>query len=392
VNGVDSGDSVAMRQLSPLLADIQTIFGSLNQFIPTANFANLFNQNRTTSNLQDATQVAAAIAAALQGLPEPESRLASVACKTQYQGTIAALTAATIAGFGLTASDAGNIDDASNSCVLIDSSIAGETGLYQLKTNGQLQKLNTALFGANMGYYTRFYIIDSSREFAIRQLDAATNAVEIEEIPYVDEFTGLGPIVVSNLNKTVNLKFKATDFVLDGDGLNLNPVFRDAIGLIPGLQSSLTTLTTLVNDINTSLSQQITTLTGVVTQLTGRVDTMQAKLSNAFADVLEILFLSGVPYIKGLTGTWDLAPSGFVQELSGNADKGVMRVTHNRGVRIRPDYFEANQAGENQAMAAGFFCGAIEPNYFEVAIEKYKPVKLMLPAGLKSGAFEYNSL
>jgi hypothetical protein len=387
INGVDGGDSVAMRQLTPLTQDIQTLFNSLSNYIPTASFANLFNQARTGANLQDQAQVAAAIAAALQGLPEPESRLASVACKTQYQGTIAALTAATIAGFGLTASDDGNIDDASTSCVLIDSPIAGETGLYQLKTNGQLQKLNQALFGANMGYYTRFYVIDSSREFAIRQLDAATNAVEVEEIPYTDEFTGLGPIVVSNLNKTINLKFKATDFVLDGDGLNLHPAFRDAIDLIPGLQSSLTSLTTLVNDINSSLSQQITALTGQVTTLTGQVSAIQNKLSNAFADVLEILFLAGVPHTKGLTGTWDLAPSGFVQELNGDADKGLMRVTHNRGVRIRPDYFEANQAGENQAMAAGFFCGAVEPNFFEVRIEKYKPVKLMLPAGLKAAAF-----
>jgi hypothetical protein len=386
-NGTDDGDSVAMRQLKPLAQDIQTLLGSLSNYIPTASFANLFNQARTGANLQDQTQVAAAIAAALQGLPEPESRLASVACKTQYQGTIAALTAATIAAFGLTASDDGNIDDASTSCVLIDSPISGETGLYQLKTNGQLQKLNQALFGANMGYYTRFYVIDSSREFAIRQLDSVTNAVEVEEIPYTDEFTGLGPITVSNLNKTINLQFKATDFVLDGDGLNLHPAFRDAIGLIPGLQDALTLLTTAVNDINTNLSQQITDLTGQVTDLTGQVSAIQTKISNAFAEVLEILFLSGVPHIKGLTGTWDVAPSGFVQELSGNADKGVMRVTHNRGVRIRPDYFEANQAGENQAMAAGFFCGAIEPNYFEVAIEKYKPVKLMLPAGLKSGAF-----
>lgn len=387
VNGTEGGDSVAMRQLNPLLTDIQTLFGSLNQFIPTTNFANLFNQARTANGLQDGTQVAAAIAAALQGLPEPESRLASVACKTQYQGAIASITAATIASFGLTASNDGNIDDASNTCVLIDSPIAGETGLYQLKTNGQLQKLNAALFGANMGYYTRFYVIDSSREFAIRQLDAATNAVEVEEIPYTDEFTGLGPIVVSNLNKTINLKFKPTDFVLDGDGLNLHPALRSAIDLIPGLQSALTTLTTQVNDINTSLSQQITTLTGTVTQLSGQVTAMQTKLSTAFADVLEILFLSGTPHIKGLTGVWEVAPAGFVQELSGNADKGVVRVTHNRGVRIRPDYFEANQAGENQSMAAAFYCGAIEPNYFEVAIEKYKPVKLMLPAGLKAAAF-----
>jgi hypothetical protein len=387
VNGVDAGDSVAMRQLTPLLSDIQTIFGSLNQFIPTANFANLFNQARTGANLQDATQVTAAIAAALAGMPEPESRLASVACKTQFQGAIASITAATIAGFGLTASDAGNIDDASNSCVLIDSPIAGETGLYQLKVNGQLQKLNAALFTANMGYYTRFYIIDSSREFAIRQLDSVSNSVEVEEIPYVDEFTGLGPITVSNLNKTVNLNFNAVDFVLGGDGLNLHPALRSALDLIPGLASSLAALETLVNDLNTNLSQQITTLTGQVTTLTGQVSSIQTKLQNAFADVLEILFLAGVPHIKGLTGTWDLAPSGFVQELSGDADKGLMRVIHNRGVKVRPDYFEANQAGENQAMAVGFFCGAIEANYFEVAIEKYKPVKLMLPAGLKSGAF-----
>ena len=74
-------------------------------------------------------------------------------------------------------------------------------------------------------------------------------------------------------------------------------------------------------------------------------------------------------------------------EIEGNADKGVMRITHNRGVAIVPSYFEANNAGDNQRMCAGFFVGAVTPNFFEVCVEKYKPVKLLLPAGLKDAAF-----
>ena len=320
MNGVDDGDSVAMRQLTPLANDIQSILGSLGNYLQGSQFAGLFNQAATTANLQNNTQVQAAIANALAALPEAESRLASVACKVVYQGSLATMTAAILNGFGLTASDAGNIDDASTSCVLVDSPIAGETGLYQLNTTGSLTSLNPALFAANMGYYTRFYIIDNSREFAIRQLNAASNGLEVEEIPYTDEFSGLGPIVVSNLNKTVNLKFKATDFVVDADGLNLHPALISAIGEIPGLASTVMALESLVNDLNTTLSAQITGITGQVTILTGQVSALQTKIANSFANYLEILFIAGAPKVRTANG-WESAPSGLVQEIEGNADK-----------------------------------------------------------------------
>lgn len=400
-NGVNPGDSVAFRQLKPLSDDILAIANSLANYVQSANFGTLFNQYRTSGDLQDADQVEAAIAAALAGLPESESRLASVAVKTVYQGTVANLTAAMVSDFGLTQNDSGEIDDANNSCVLIDSPVAGETGLYQLKSNNQLQKLNSALFASNLGYYTRFYVIDSSREFSIRSIDAPTFGLEIEEIPYVDEYTGLGPIEVSNLNKTINLKFSPLDFVMGVDGFALHPSIKDALNLIPTMQSALDALTTGFQDLNTLVSQAITDLTGQVTTLTGTVSSqgqqlsalqfalqsIQTKLANAFARYQEIFFLGGVANVRDTAGNWMLAPNTMVQELSGDEDTGLYRITHDRGTVTLPSYFEANQAGEPKIACQNFQIGDVTASSFLVRVEKYKPVLLMMPAGINGAAF-----
>jgi hypothetical protein len=401
INGVEDGDAVAMRQLRPVLQDIQTINGSLANYVQSSQFGPLFNQYRTSLDLQDANQVDVAIATALAGLPEPESRLASVAVKTVWQGANADLTNAIISGFGLTASDAGNIDDASTSCVLIDSPIAGETGLYQLRTNGSIQKLNAALFEAQMGYYTRFYVIDSSREFAIRQLDTATNAIEVEEIPYTDEYAGLGPIVVSNLNKTINFSFNAAEFVMGAEGFSLHPALKAAIDLIPGMGDAIDQVTQGLADLNAQISQQITDLTGQVTNLSGQVSSqgvsisalqtavqaITSRLANAFANLQEILFLGGVPQVKDSSGVWTLAPNNLIQELSSDADTGIYRVNHGRGTIAIPQYFEANAQGEPQMACPIFQYGGMTQNSFDIRIEKYKPVLLVLPAGLNGSVF-----
>lgn len=400
-NGVNDGDAVAMRQLTPLAADILAISTSLGQYVKTADFGSVFNQYRTSTNLQNGTQVDAAIAAALQGLPAPESRLASVAVAKVYQGTIANLTTAMVTGFGLIPNDSGDLDDSNVSAILIDSPVAGESGVYQLKSNNQLQKLNAALFAANLGYYSRFYVIDSSREFAVRSLDTATFGLEIEEIPYIDEYAGLGPIEVSNLNKTINLKFSALDFVMGADGFAIHPNLKSALNLIPTLQSAVEALTTGFQDLNTQVSQAITDLTGQVTTLTGAVTTqgqsisalqnalqaIQTKLANAFSKYQEILFLGGVANVRDAAGIWMLAPNTMVQELSSDADTGIYRVTHDRGTIAIPSYFEANQVGEPKVACQNFQLGNMTQNTFDIRIEKYKPVLVMLPAGVSSAAF-----
>jgi hypothetical protein len=399
VNGVDAGDSVAMRQLTPLAQDIQATIASLATYVKTSDFGGIFNQLRGQANLQDLSQVEAAIAAALAGLPEPSTRLASVAVKTVHQGNMASLTPAVIAQFGLQASDSGDIDDVNVTAILLDSPVAGESGLYQLKLNGQMQSLNAALVAANVGYYSRFYVIDSSREFAIRSLDLGAGTLEVEEIPYVDEYTGLGPVVVSNLNKTINLNFSALDFVMGADGFALNPAIRSALDLIPGFQQAIDTVSDLLSDLNTTLSNQITQLSGQITQLSGQVTTQGNSLSalqttvqmiadqlaNAFASVQEILFLNGVPNVRSAQG-WIAAPSSFVQELSGDLDKGLFRISHNRGTMTVPTYFEANQLGEVQRACFLFDITALSNNAIEMRVEKYKPVLVMLQAGLKAYA------
>lgn len=400
VNGVEPGDSVAMRQLTPVVQDLQQVLSSLANYVQTADFGSLFNQFRTQNNLQSLSQVEAAIAAALTGLPEPTSRLASVAVKTVYQGNFASMTPAVIAGFGLQASDLGNIDDSNATAVLLDSPIAGETGLYQLSTNGQMVSLNPGLIEANLGYYTRFYVIDSSREFAIRSLDLVASTLEVEEIPYVDEYTGLGPINVSNLNKTINLNFSALDFILGAEGLALNPDIREALDLIPGFQQAIDTVSDLLSDLNATLSNQITQLTGQITQLTGQVtgqgnsisalqstvQTLLDQMASAFAQVQEILFLNGVPNVRSGQG-WIPAPSSLVQELSGDLDNGLFRISHNRGIKTVPSYFEANQLGEVQRACYLFDLTSVTDSAVELRIEKYKPVLVMLSSGLNASAF-----
>lgn len=396
IDGVDDGDSVAMRQLRPLVQDIQSLTSGMANYVQNSAFSGLFGQLRQDSNLQDAAQVQAAIAAALAGMPDAESRLASVAVKVLYQGTRSSLTPAIIAGFGLTPSDSGDIDDASTTCLLLDSPTPGETGLYQLRTNNQIQSLNSALAGSGLGYYTRFYVVDSSREFAITNIDG--NNLEVREIPYVDEYTGLGPIEVSNVNKTINLRFSATDFVVNGDGLNLHPALRESILSIPGLSQTIEALQDLVTTLNTTLSNRLTELTGQVTNLTGQVaqqaqnltglrslvEELQTKIEQAFDDFTEILFLSGVPNIRNSSGNWIPAPTSLCEELGGDANKGLYLIKHGRGVPIVPVYAEANTQGDVQSVSSLFHLTAVQSDSFRVGVEKYKPVLLILQAGLNA--------
>jgi hypothetical protein len=400
-NGVDAGDSVAMRQLTPVLNDVQTLFAGLQSSLRSNDFGPLFNQYRTQLALQDGNQVEAAIAAALAGMPDPEQRLASVAVHSVFVGPLADLTAS-IASFGLTSSDNG-IDDSNISCVLLDSPVATETGLYQMRSNGSLMKINGELFSTNIGYYTRFYVINGSqpgREFAVTGLDVQASGLEVTEIPYNDQYVGLGPIQVSGVNKTINFNFSAADFVLAADGFGLHPAMKAAIALIPGLSDSVEALTDLINGLNTTLSNQINALTGQVTALTQTVasqatnlSSMQTqlqglaqKLANSFANIQEIFFAAGVPQIRS-GNSWGPAPSSFVEELSGDASVGIYRIYHNRGLATMPVYLEANNQGEPQAACFAFKLQAMTENYVQLTVEKYKPVLILFEAGLKASAF-----
>ncbi len=382
INGTEDGDSVAYRQLKPLEQDITNIFQTLS------DLPNTLDTYRAAKDLQDEDQVLALIAQALQDMPDVESRLASVAVKTVYQGTLTAAQAA-IASFNLTASDSGSIDDANVSCILLDSPTTGETGVYQLNLAGQLVKLNASMFAENLGYYTRFYAIESEnrpgREFAVTGLDDTTSSFEVEEIPYTDEYAGLGPITVSNLNKTINLKFSALDFVVNDNGeFALLPALRQAIGMVPGLSEAVATLTVTVTDLVNTVQAQGLSISQLQTQVQGVLD----KLSTAFANVQHVFFENGIAKIKDQNNSWTAAPVGFVQELAGgSADQGLFRINHNRGVQTLPNYFQADSLGNPKRMAAFLPTEDVSANSVDVWVEKYTTIVLSFPAGLTSSAF-----
>jgi hypothetical protein len=400
-SGVDAGDSVAMRQLTPVLSDVQTLFAGLQASLRSNDFGPLFNQYRVQTALQDGGQVTAAIAAALAGIPDPEQRLASVAVHSVFVGSHQDMVV-NRDNFGLTPSDQG-LDDSNTSCVLLDTDVEDEAGLYQLLPSGIFRCINPELFSNNVGYYTRFYIIKGDqpgREFAVTNLNTVTTWMAVAEIPYSEEYTGLGPIQVLGTNKTINFKFSAADFVLATNEFGLHPAIKTAIAMIPGLHDSVEALTDLINGLNTTLSNQINALTGQVTNLTQTVasqatnlSSMQTqlqglaqKVANSFANIQEVFFVAGVPQIRSGT-SWAPAPSSFVEELSGDASVGIYRIYHNRGVATMPVYLEANNQGEPQAACFAFKLQAMTANYVQIAVEKYKPVLILFEAGLKASAF-----
>jgi hypothetical protein len=404
--GVDASDAVVVSQLTPLAQDIQNLVTGLAARLQSADFGPLFSQYRTQLNLQDAPQVEALIAAALANMPDPEQRLAAVAVHSAFEGTLAQLGPA-IAAMGLTANDSGDVDDANTSCVLLKSTDPAETGLYQLRTNGSLVNLNAALFILNIGYYTRFNVTAASqvgRTYAVAALSSATNTIDVVEIPYEDEYTGLGPVVVSNVNRTINLMFSAADFVMGGDGFSLHPAVKAAIDSIPALEGSLNALADLVTTANAALSQQITQLGAQVDALAqtvqahgnslsaiqGSVQAVLAKMAASFANVQEILFIAGAAQVRSASG-WVPAPGLLAQELSGDANKGLYRIQHDRGVMVTPQYFEANQQGEAQQACSMFRLQNVGNNSFAIEVEKYKPVLIVIGAGLTAQAFIQSS-
>lgn len=382
INGTEGGDSVAYRQLKPVEDSVSSILTTLS------DLPNILNQFRVSNDLQDQQQVLALIAQQIANIPEAESRLASIAVKTVYQGSLAEAQAS-IATMGLTASSSGNIDDANLTCVLVDSPIAGETGVYQMNQSNQLVNLNTGLFAANMGYYTRFYVIESGnrpgREFAITALDAATNGLEVEEIPYEDEYTGLGPIVVSNLNKTVNIRFTPTDFIVNNDGeFALHPAMKAAIEMVPGLNTALNTLSVTVADLTGIVTAQGQSISQLQQSVQGILD----KWATAFANVQHIFFEGGLAKVKQPDGSWTPAPLGMVQEMAGGtADRGLYRISHSRGIWTLPSYAHADAMGNPKRAAAFLDTEDQTSNSIDLWVEKYTNVVVSFPAGLTAAAF-----
>lgn len=412
-NGVDGGDSVAMRQLLPVVADVQNLINQMGDVVMESDFANRFAAAVTSADLQNSTQVSAAIAAALSGLPEPESRLISVAVATVFQGTLA--DAANAQFPDVTPSDSLDIDDAASSCILIDSPTTGETGIYQKRTNGVLSSLNAALFAQQLGFYSRFYVIASGsrpgREFAIVALDATAGTLEIEEIPYTDEYVGLGPISVSNQNKTINLRFSANDFVLVGseNEFTLHPALRAAINLIPGLQQQFTDLEGDVEALSETLTEQVSLLTGQIQSLqqtqqlqAQNISSLQASMGDLLARLatlevtalrkshvagpMDVYFQSGSPMLKNAQGMWEAAPPAIVQQIGGTADNGIYLITHNRGLTSFPDYWECNASGSPVARCVAYQIVAFTENTLSVQVETYKNVMLMFASGIKAAA------
>lgn len=417
--GVDPRDAVRMDQLTPVVTDVQNLIEGLTNYVQTTQFGSMFTTAAQNANLFNGTQVSDAIAAALAGLPQPEERLGGVAVKDFVLGTLAEALALAPT-LGLTASDSGNIDDAAQSCLLVISPSMAETGLYQLKTDGTLDKLNEELFGSGLGYYTEFVAVASAsrrgRQFAIVNMDEATYQFQAVEVPYTDEYVGLGPITVSQVNKSINFRFSAADFVVDSQGeFQLIPALKNAILSIPQISQDLDALEQVVQDLNTSLSSQISALSAEIQALgttvsghTQNISSIQTSLGNAlsrlaqleidalrisdFAKNQEIWFYQTgngpvIGYVQDGQGQWNPAPNSLVQALTETTSHIEVKINHGRGVPVTPLYSYTDMNGTRLKSTHLYGIEAIDDASINVLVEKDKRVKLSFPAGILAAAF-----
>jgi hypothetical protein len=410
--GVEPKDSVRFDQLSPVVADVQNLIAGMSNYVQSAQFPALFTTATQNADLWNGTQVNTAIAAALAGMPEAEARLGGVAVKDFVMGTLAEAQALA-STMGLTASDSNSIDDAAQSCILVIAPTIAETGLYQLHTDGTLHSLNADLFLAGLGYYTEFVAVASptrrGRQFAVVELDSNTNQFQAVEVPYSDEYMGLGPIVVSQVNKSINLRFSAADFVVDAQGeFQLHSALRQAIAQVPGLAADLNALEQVVQDLNDSLSTQIATLSAEVQALaqtvsghTQNISGIQTSLGSALARLAQLeidairladfsrtqeiwLYQSGngplVGYVKDVQGNWNLAPGDLVDVLVETTSHFEVQINHGRGVPSTPIYSYTDANGTRLKSTMFYGIEAIDNSSTNIMIEKDKRVMLTFPA------------
>lgn len=417
--GVNPKDSVRFDQLSPVVNDVENLISGLANYVQSSQFPNLFTQAAAAADLVSNTQVNTAIAAALAGIPAADERLGGVAVHDVFLGTLAQAAAAA-AGLGLTPLDSGDIEDSVQSGLLVVSPVLAESGLYQLRTDGTLFNLNPALMARRLGYYTEFRVVPANgrrgRQFAVSALDELNNQFQPVEIPYVDEFMGLGPIVVRNVDKSINFNFSAADFVLGSGGeFQLLPAIRQAIVQIPGIAENLTALEGVVQDLNDSLSQQIQSLTQTVQGLSQTVSGhaqnisgIQTSLGDAlarlvtleqnaivisdFARTQEIWFFNAgdgptIGYVQAQDGQWNPAPIALLEVLAETTSHLEIRVNHDRGVPVQPIYSYTDLAGTRLKSTMFYGIEALSDNSINILVEKEKRIKLTFPAGLRSTLF-----
>lgn len=414
--GVEGTDAVRMDQLTPIANEVQDLLASLANYVQTSQFGNLFASAAQNADLFSGSQVNAAIVAALAGLPDPAERLGGIAVKDFVMGTLAEAEALA-ATLGLTASDSGSIDDAAQSCLLVVSPSIAETGLYQLRTNGTLFKMNSDLFTAGLGYYTEFVAVAGAtrrgRQFAVVEMVEAAEQFQVVEVPYTDEYMGLGPITVSYVDKTINFRFSAADFIVDQQGeFQLLPALKRSIEEIPEIKVDLEALTQVVQDLNDSLSNQISQLSSTVQNLSQTVDgqaqnisSLQSSLGEAlsrlaqleidalrvsdFAKNQEIWFYQTgngpvIGYVKDDQGQWNPAPNSLVQAIAETTNHVEVRIAHGRGVPVTPIYSYTDINGERLRSTHLYGIEAITDSSVNVLVEKDKRVKLTFPAGVKA--------
>jgi hypothetical protein len=417
--GVDPKDSVRMDQLSPVVADVQNLISGMSNYVQSAQFPALFTTAAQNADLWNGTQVNTAIAAALAGIPEAEARLGGVAVKDFVLGTLAEAQALAPT-MGLTASDSNSIDDAAQSCILVVAPTIAETGLYQLHTDGTLHRLNADLFLAGLGYYTEFVAVASptrrGRQFAVVELDSTTNQFQAVEVPYADEYMGLGPIVVSQVNKSINFRFSASDFVVDAQGeFQLHEALKQAIGQIPGLASDLNALEQVVQDLNDSLSSQIATLSQEVQALaqtvsghTQNISGLQTSLGDALARLAQLelnalriadfartqeiwLYQSGngplMGYVKDAQNNWNPAPSNLVNVIVETTSHFEVQINHDRGVPSTPIYSYTDANGTRLKSTMFYGIEAIDDSSINLMVEKDKRVMMTFPASILGSKF-----
>lgn len=417
--GVDPRDAVRVDQLTPVIADLQNLINGMSNYVQTSQFGPMFTTAAQNADLFSGTQVNTAIAAALAGLPQPDERLGGVAVKDFVMGTLAEAIALTPT-LGLLASDSQDIDDAAQTCVLVISPDIAETGLYQLQTDGSLFKLNESLFVSGLGFYTEFVAVASAnrrgRQFAIVAMTEATYQFQAVEVPYTDEYMGVGAITVSAVNKTINFRFSAADFVVDNQGeFQLLPALRDAALRVPQLEQDLNALEQVVQDLNTSLSNQISALSLEIQNLgstvsghTQNISSLQVDLGGAltrlaqleidalrisdFAKNQEIWFYqtgSGplIGYVQDGAGQWNPAPNSLVQAIGETTSHIEVKINHGRGLPLTPLYSYTDLNGTRLKSTHLYGIEAIDDMSINVMVEKDKRVKLSFPAGILGTAF-----
>jgi hypothetical protein len=227
---------------------------------------------------------------------------------------------------------------------------------------------------------------------------------------------GLGPIVVSQVNKSINLRFSAADFVVDASGeFQLHSALKAAIAQIPGIAADLDALEQVVQDLNTSLSRQIAALSQQVQALaqtvsghTQNISGLQTSIGGALARLAQLeiealrlsdfartqeiwLYQSGngplLGYVKDVQGNWNLALGDLVDVMAETTSHFEVQINHGCGVPTTPIYSYTDANGRRLKSTMWYGIEAIDDLSTNIMIEKDKRVMLTFPATILGSKF-----